>query len=169
MPWERSARATQRRAERISDPVAKLRYLRQANYKKSPEPTVGLTSRWRRRIPAAVICAVLALIAVRNASDATGHRASSATPRQMAPSKRLPAEVWVVESNAQYELYSNGLRIENRYKTSNQPRAYVAFNRRQNDLPAGLWSSDPVGIVYHTTESHGAPFEAQQNQAIRRQ
>ena len=45
----------------------------------------------------------------------------------------------------------------------------MAYDRRQRDLPAGLWSNDPAGIVYHTTESHGAPFEAQQNQVLKRQ
>ena len=33
---------------------------------------------------------------------------------------------------------------------------------------SGEWRSDPAGIVFHTTESHLAPFEEDQNRALRR-
>jgi hypothetical protein len=156
------------RARRISDPVAKLRYLRRANQVLEPEGSLRPRLRWMGRWPVLAVCALLTLVIVRNASDATGHRASNTPPKRMAPAQPS-TEVWMVESNAQFELYSNGLRIENRFRTANHPRSFVAFDRRQPDLPPGFWSSDPVGIVYHTTESHGAPFEAQQNQVLRRQ
>jgi hypothetical protein len=132
-----------------------------------PQSTPRL--RWQRRWPAAAVCVLLALILVRNASDATGHRAANGESRKMAPAPSGPAAVWIVESNAQSELYSNGLRIENRFRTTNHPRSFVGFDRRQADLPPGFWASDPVGIVYHTTESHGAPFAEQQNQVLKRQ
>ena len=45
----------------------------------------------------------------------------------------------------------------------------MAYDRRQRDLPPGHRSGSPVGIVYHTTESHGAPFEPGQNQVLKRQ
>ena len=147
--------------------MAKLRYLRSTNPMLPPKATPRAW--WKRRWPAAALCVLLALIAVRSASDATGHKASNAPPRRMAPVRSEPAEVWIVESNALFELYSNGLRIEKRFQTPNHPRSFVAFDRRQADLPPGLWASDPVGIVYHTTESHGAAFEAEQNQALKRQ
>jgi hypothetical protein len=169
MSQDRSFRFLEWRAKRIADPVARLRYLRQTTPIIEPKVQVSRRAWWKRRWPVAAACALLALIAVRNVSDATGHKAASVAPRKTPPLRAQPSEVWMVESNAQYELYSNGLRIENRFKTENHPRAFVAFDRRQADLPAGLWSSDPVGIVYHTTESHGAPFEAQQNQTLKRQ
>jgi hypothetical protein len=153
------------RARRIEDPVERLRYLRRANHVAEPAGPNSRSLRWR----AAAFCAVLALMAARTASDATGHRpAATAPPRQMSVAAR-PAEVWVVESNKEYEVYSNGLRVENGLAVSNQPRSFVAFDRRYPDLPPGLWASDPVGIVYHTTESHSAPFEPDQNQVIKRQ
>ncbi len=155
------------RARRIADPVAKLRYLRNTNPIQPPRRTPRI--HWRPRWAAAAVCALLILIAVRNTSDATGHKTANDPPRRMAPVRSAPAEVWVVESNPQFELYSNGLRVEKHFETGNHPRSFVAFDRRQADLPPGLWSSDPVGIVYHTTESHGAPFEAQQNQTLKRQ
>jgi hypothetical protein len=153
------------RARRIEDPVERLRYLRRANHVAEPAGLNFRSLRWR----AAAFCAVLALMAARTASDATGHRpAATAPPHQTSVAAR-PAEVWVVESNKEYEVYSNGLRVENGLAVSNQPRSFVAFDRRHSDLPPGLWASDPVGIVYHTTESHSAPFEPDQNQVIQRQ
>ena len=46
-------------------------------------------------------------------------------------------------------------------------RNYVAYARTPGAL-AGQWRSQPAGIVFHTTESHLAPFEEQQNSALRR-
>ena len=161
MPLLRSTRLVEWRARRIADPVERLRYLRGAH---APMPAAA----WRWR--AAACCAVLLLIGVRSASDATGHRSPVAALRTRAAAAKAPrAAVWVVESNRNYEVYSNGLRIENRFAVSNRPRSFTAYDRRDRDLSPALWSTEPVGIVYHTTESHGATFEAQQNQAIKRQ
>jgi hypothetical protein len=165
----RSVRFTEWRAQRISDPVARLRYLRNANHRVVDTKAASFHRfRWLRRWPVAAMCGLLVLVAVRSTSDATGHRASNAPPKKMAPAQKA-ADVWLVEANPQFEIYSNGLRIENRYRTNNHPRSFVAYDRRDQNLPAGSWSSDPIGIVYHTTESHGAPFEAKQNQVLKRQ
>src|SRR5206468_2859179 len=127
----------------------------------------------RRRLvwswSAAAFCAVLTMIAVRNASDATGHRSAAPAPARPASTSARAANVWLVEKSPNYELYSNGLRVETRFAVSNHARSFVAFDRRDRELSPGLWASDPAGIVYHTTESHSAPFEADQNQAIKRQ
>jgi hypothetical protein len=79
-------------------------------------------------------------------------------------------QVWLVQATPQFDLYSNGLRIEERYATSTAPRRYIAFAAEGNTrigLGAEL-RSEPAGIVYHTTESHLAPFEEDQNQSLRR-
>jgi hypothetical protein len=161
----KSVRFLEWRAQRIQDPVERLRYLRQASYLPGPAPRVSRTRHWRT----AALIALAILIAARTASDATGNRLPTPAPPQRVSAPVRPAEVWLVESNKEYEVYSNGLRIENGLVVSNRPRSFVAFDRRDADLSPGLWASDPVGIVYHTTESHGAPFEPQQNQAIKRQ
>jgi len=149
-------------ATRIRDPIKRLRYLRRAA-RQEPEP--------RRRAwswSAAALCAVLMLIAVRSASDATGLRSAPAPVKAKSAPARA-ADVWLVEKSPAYELYSNGLRIETRFTVSSRPRSFIAFDRRDRDLSPGLWASDPVGIVYHTSESHSAPFEPGQNQVIKRQ
>ena len=79
-----------------------------------------------------------------------------------------PPHVWVVESNEQSDLYSNGLRVENQFAASTAPRRYRALARSQLDRLAGAWRTQPAGIVFHTTESHIAPFEEDQNRVLQR-
>jgi len=76
--------------------------------------------------------------------------------------------VWLVQTNPQFDLYSNGLRVENQYATSGVARRYLALARACSDTPCGEWRTQPAGIVFHTTESHMAPFEEDQNQVLRR-
>jgi hypothetical protein len=74
--------------------------------------------------------------------------------------------VWPVEQTSQYDLYSNGLRVENGLEISNQPRFYSLIRRGSETLgPHRAW---PAGIVFHTTESDQAPFEASQKSALKR-
>jgi N-acetylmuramoyl-L-alanine amidase-like protein len=79
-----------------------------------------------------------------------------------------PANVWLVEAAQHFDLYSNGLRVENQFSTSSQPRRYVAYRRNQLSASATERRDDPSGIVFHTTESHIAPFEEDHNQVLRR-
>jgi N-acetyl-anhydromuramyl-L-alanine amidase AmpD len=44
----------------------------------------------------------------------------------------------------------------------------MAFSNASSDGTGGENQSDPVGIVYHTTESLQAPFEPSQNQVLKR-
>ena len=78
--------------------------------------------------------------------------------------------VWLVQTTPQFDLYSNGLRIEEQYAKSTAPRRYIAFARdRSGEIDAAAeWRTEPAGIVYHTTESHLAPFAENQNQSLRR-
>ena len=76
--------------------------------------------------------------------------------------------VWLVESNRQFDLYSNGLRVENRFQTSTEERSYLAFSRAQIETRAYEKRREPAGIVFHTTESHMAPFEEGQNRTLKR-
>jgi len=80
----------------------------------------------------------------------------------------VPSKVWLVETNQDSELYSNGLRLQNKYLTGTQPRSYVAFPRDRIEPGAGQWRFQPAGIVFHTTESHMAPFEEGHTSTLRR-
>lgn len=76
--------------------------------------------------------------------------------------------VWQVEANPQFDLYSNGLRVENRFQTSTESRSYLAFSRSRLELAHAERRLNPAGIVFHTTESHLAPFEEEQNRNLKR-
>jgi hypothetical protein len=76
--------------------------------------------------------------------------------------------VWRVERNGEFELYSNGLRIELAFAVSNRSRAhYPIFPLAGGKTPTRTGNT-PVGIVYHTTESHLAPFEEDENRRLQR-
>jgi len=90
----------------------------------------------------------------------------NASPNAEAP--ELPPRVWLVEATQGFDLYSNGLRVENQFATATGPRTYLVFARNLRELEAPERRSSPAGIVFHTTESHMAPFEEDHNQGLRR-
>lgn len=144
-------------ARAIGDPVERLRYVRRAT--EAPAVEVG-----RRRILWLGLAG--ALLPMR--SDAGRRRAAAGAARPAAvgqPADALP-NVWPVEQNADYDLYSNGLRIENRLAVANEARSYVLIC--PDTLAAGPRRSYPAGIVFHTTESDQAPFDRSQKPALQR-
>jgi hypothetical protein len=76
-----------------------------------------------------------------------------------------PEKIWLVERKDNYERYSNGGRILTDYETDNHPRGFYR-------LPHGTDARDttahhePVGILYHTSESDLIPFTAANNTTI---
>jgi hypothetical protein len=141
------------RARRIRDPIEKLRYLRRQQ---------GLLELGRRRRNGMlwVWAASAALLApVPTASDAV------LIPVVPQPERQAP-EVWLVEEKDGVELYSNGLRVENSLSAASERRSYPVYDP-ETLRPSG-WRSEPAGIVYHTTESHIAPFTAEHNLRLRR-
>ena len=114
-------------ATQIDDPVSRLRFLRAAAVVKS---------RRRARRPAR---SWYLLIFVLAAGTVSRHPLSAvrvqpvplvatrSTPRPAAIRLEKISQVWQVESNAEYETYSNGLRIDNRAAVANRPRSYLAF------------------------------------------
>ncbi len=112
--------------------------------------------------------AVFFILRVQTASDAI------AVPRPDAPLPPAPAQeipppnAWLVEKAGDYETYSNGLRIERRFEVANVPRRYLVFDPVSYEPLATDWRTEPAGIVFHTTESHLAPFEAGQNRTLKR-
>lgn len=83
-----------------------------------------------------------------------------------------PAEnvgaIWLAEEAEAYEWYSNGLRIDNTYRVRNEARFYQMLDRSAAMEPTADWKSEPVGIVFHTTESPQAPFDPEQNENLQR-
>lgn len=120
----------------------------------------------------AVLSAVAVLIPrVQTGSDATERPfiANIDHGRPTTPPELKPAgKIWRVELRKDQEVYSNGLRIENRFLTSNYPRTYRIYPLNWQDGAAPEVRTEPAGIVFHTTESTQAPFESDHNFDLRR-
>jgi hypothetical protein len=77
---------------------------------------------------------------------------------------RPDAGVRLVNQTADYEEYSNGLVITTTWCASSKPRTlYPVFSTASGGAAPVEWRSDPAGIVYHSTESHPLPIEAEWN------
>jgi hypothetical protein len=147
--------AIERRALGFGDPIERLRYLRHATKYRSSR------RKWIACFALAMFMFTLRSDAINRESPSRGTRAAAAV-RQVAESP----DIWPVEQTKEYDLYSNGLRIENRLAISNDPRWYCLIARSSGK--PGPFRAQPAGIVFHTTESDQAPFEAEQTHALRR-
>jgi hypothetical protein len=86
-----------------------------------------------------------------------------------APTFRMETfpDVWQVDASRDSEAYSNGLRIDNRYAVSNHRRSYRTFPVDRPQEIVEQRHTQPVGIVFHTTESEQEPFEAGHNRVLK--
>lgn len=168
------------RARSFEDPVLRLQFLRSKLAPRAARKrTLGRLQVITTTVGLAIAGVGLAPICRRTLGLALPFviASSPAAPRVQIPEPHpaspvelsgAAANVWLVESNRQFDLYSNGLRVENRFQTSTQERSYLAFSRVRMETRAGEKRTVPAGIVFHTTESHMAPFEEGQNRTLKR-
>ena len=155
------------RAGRISDPVERLRYLRR---RMSRVPV----QRKPRKIASLGWIAVPLMVAFAAAPSPIGSTETVERERGLAVPRpesgpALPvARVWVVERTDTTEVYSNGLRVDLTFRTSNRPRAHFPVYSLDGASSPVKYGDAPVGIVYHTTESLVPPFEEDQNRRLQR-
>ncbi|SPF38759.1 N-acetylmuramoyl-L-alanine amidase, family 2 [Candidatus Sulfopaludibacter sp. SbA4] len=152
------------RASRIDDPVLKLKYLRSA------VPRLEKSGRrmraFLRFLPLVLAfvtvsaCLVRAMVQVDPLPTHIRHIKAPVLGAEGLP------DVWQVEGTKDWEIYSNGLRIDNRFAVSNHPRSYQVFPVDHPEEP-GEPRTQPAGIVFHTTESQQAPFEAGKNGVLK--
>ena len=91
---------------------------------------------------------------------------ASTTPLEIHPDRDTtpPKNVWLVSSEGDEELWSNGLRVDTSFETPGEPRSFFAFPKDGSPpVPGG---GEPIGIVYHASESDMAPFAEQFNRDI---
>jgi hypothetical protein len=175
-PSFRHTARIERKAEEIVDPIQRLKFLRQAT---APPPPVRI--QWGL---IAACCMVALPLSMR--SDAHLRHQPDSHP-MVTPIRVVRQEipnVWRVEWTRDYEVFSNGLRIENQLAVANEPRSYQLLSveaegrrrlgRADQNQPddqkrsAGIQRTQPAGIVFHTTESDQAPFEAAQQRNLHR-
>jgi hypothetical protein len=78
-----------------------------------------------------------------------------------------PPQIWMVEQTAASETYSNGLRIDLTFAVANRPRRQFPIFPLNGGAERSGYETKPVGIVYHSTESHLAPLEEAQNKRLK--
>jgi hypothetical protein len=164
-PSSAVARYVEWRANRIDDPVERLRYLR----RRSGSPMATLEDKKKMgwhwvRVLVIVLCSGFALLPFRHSTIASADRLPDIAPAS-SPQDLPPDSVWLVGQNPAFEEYSNGLRVEKQYSISNSPRTrYRVYRREHPSFDKFEWKTGIAGIVYHTTESHIGAFEPGQTE-----
>ncbi len=77
-----------------------------------------------------------------------------------------PNSIWLVETGRDHELYSNGLRIDTTYRSRGTRRSYAPIDEATGSVMA--LASEPLGIVFHTTESDILSLEPGNNASLLR-
>jgi len=166
----------EQRAATIQDPVARLRYLQRtvvaresAIYGRANRlPWLGLALLFVLILtPGYKKSSVKASFPLKPAVHALPVPGAEINPPDILPPDIIP-NVWLVDQSRDFETYSNGLRVDNRYVKPNQRRIfYPVYQRDAIDAGEPEWRSEPAGIVYHTTESDQARFSADQNARLK--
>jgi hypothetical protein len=78
----------------------------------------------------------------------------------------VPTTLWLADRGPDWELYSNGLRIETKYAVPGTRRNYRVHQRDGELLPQA--HSRPIGILFHTSESDLWPLEPGFEKQLRR-
>ena len=78
----------------------------------------------------------------------------------------VPSMVWLADRGPDWELYSNGLRIETTHAVKGTPRDYRVQTRDGKVLPSKL--NRPIGILFHTSESDLWPLEPGYEKEVRK-
>ncbi len=163
----------ERKAGQIVDPVERLRYLQRTAAPLQPRLQAPIP--WpKRRLPALALA--LLLVCLLTPGYSVDHKASRGKPtfslgltHVSAATTDVVPDVWLVDKSTDFETYSNGLRIDDRYTARNETRIfYPVYQRGAIDPDQPEWRSEPAGIVYHTTESDQARFTADQNARLKR-
>lgn len=78
-------------------------------------------------------------------------------------------KVWLAEQGEGYEFYSNGARVLTEFETDGARRTFYRFDLEglaENSIQ-GEMLSNPVGIVYHVSESDLLPFADSYNSSLK--
>jgi hypothetical protein len=152
------------RASRLHDPVAKLRFLKNAAQHRSQfRDALRLKEPWQQRI--VFIAFALLFFPKHTVSDANSVYAEQLASLNLNATEKY-ANVWMVDRNKGFEVYSNGLRVETKYEMQADETHQGVFRRYDKETLVQQDLKSPIGIVYHTTESHMLPFEQAQTKSM---
>ncbi len=156
-------RAIAWRARRIDDPVARLRFLRRAACVSKPP-----LKPWLAQAGVRMMLILLGFLFVPPPTVSVGNAPIPFRPSFVPAAPETFPNVWLVEKRKDTEEYSNGLRIETRYETAGAARTYPVYGIDPGSTQPIGWGTKPVGLVFHSTESLQAPFEAGENRTLQR-
>jgi N-acetylmuramoyl-L-alanine amidase len=157
-----------------------IRHLLTSNPMGAPVPVDMGT---RRRVRAAGIAAVAAVLLLAIGLLGVGFRVTRASAEAAAPPPSppprpvvaetlaalpagvAPASVWLVEKSDTSEQYSNGLRIDTTFSVPGERRRYRVFEAGRG-MSAETFDR-PVGILFHTSESDIWPLDEAHNEKLR--
>jgi len=123
---------------------------------------------------AVLVAALLVVAAIHRVSRpgasspvlaAVAARPAVAESLPLLPAAVAPSAIWLVEKGSDWELYSNGMRVDTSFAVAGDPRRFKVFEE-------GIGLKDevytkPVGIIFHTSESDIWPLEASFNESLR--
>jgi len=163
-PGSLKAFSTELRARQYHDPIQKLAYLRRVARKAALIRRPHLS--WYSRVLLLLVFLGARLQTVTEVNAGLPHSNLATKTPDTSPiqSPNPLGAAWLVEHRQDYDLYSNGLRIENEFVTPNEPRSYVIF---RDGITSERYSK-PAGIVLHTSESVQVPFTSEQNNNLTR-
>jgi hypothetical protein len=153
------------RAQRIEDPLERLRFLQKTvppaveslAHRRPPNPLRIVTLAALVLLPTSTVITNNAMIPVHPEVLTAMEEKAGAVPR-----------IWAVDINKEFEVYSNGLRVERRFEVGHEARSYRPLDPAHDYEFSGEARTEPAGIVFHTTESLIAPFEAERNRELKR-
>src|SRR5262245_47538541 len=104
-----------------------------------------------------------------NVNQPTGTGASGDAVAAIASGAGLTLDkVWLAEQGEGYEFYSNGARVLTEFETTGAKRSFYRFDYESlyDNSAKGEILSQPVGIVYHVSESDQIPFNDSNNSSL---
>jgi hypothetical protein len=150
----------------MSDPVKRLRFIRTV----APLTNIWGDRRGRWRRPALLVLpavgALLSFLYARTGVPPAPLPPPPPAAEAVVAVKAAAGDVWLVDHTAAADSYSNGLQIDNTFAVEAPARGYLAFPLSGDATPQRR--ADPVGIVFHGTESPQIAFEAGHNDALKR-
>ena len=167
----------ERRARQIADPIERLKYLRRQTHAPKARATMAGMQQFRfrlLRVTGVLVAAVMVAVSGGWSPDAAG--VSTREHKLLVPglaaamnlkSTSVISSVWQVEGTEMTEVYSNGLRVDLTFAVRNRPRAHYPIYSLTGAVVPASYGKTPRGLVYHTTQSHLAPFEESSNRQLR--
>ena len=116
-----------------------------------------------RTLPREVAAGSVVTVSVSPAPDPANTVAAEDLP--ILPKAVQPDTVWLVEKGMGSEHYSNGLRIDTTFAIKGDSRRYRVFQHPGGEM--GDVATQPIGILYHTSESDIWPLDESNNERLR--